>query len=114
MVTVPAHAASAAVGTLVGVEAVKGLGVELVQRHVSEGREDVAADVTLVPVPGGQLQVGHLKPARQQVAHGPTGGGRALLINLTKQARQGLLGFVVSPNRLAEVALFLVIGSRPA
>jgi hypothetical protein len=61
IVTVPAHAAPAAVGALVGAEAVKGLRLELAQRHVAEGGEDVAADVALVPVPGGQLQVSDLK-----------------------------------------------------
>jgi hypothetical protein len=91
----------------VGVEAIERLGVQLPQRDVPQGGEEVAADVALIPVPGGQLQVGHSEPAGQEVAHCPAGGGGALPVNLGEEAREGLLGFPVGLDRLAQIPRLL-------
>jgi hypothetical protein len=100
------------VGAKVGVEAIERLGVQLPQRDVPQGRQDVAADVALVPVPRAQLEVGHFEPAGQQVPDGPAGGGGALPVDLGEEPREGLLGFGIGPGRLAEVAGLL--GDRVA
>jgi len=107
-------AAPAASGVKVGVEAVEDVDGHLAERQVTEDGEDRAPDVALVGEPRGQLEVGHLKPAVEQVGDGRPGVGAALLVDLAEQAGQELLGVLAGLGRAAEVALTPGDRVRPA
>lgn len=85
-------AVPAALGAKMDLEAVKDVDGHLAERQVAEGGQDRAPDVALVGEPRGQLKVGHLKPAVEQVGDGRPGVGAALLVDLAEQAGQQLLG----------------------
>jgi hypothetical protein len=51
-----------------GVEAVEHLDVDLADGDTAEGRDDLAVDVALVGVAGGQFQLGGFQPALQSVS----------------------------------------------